>query len=68
MFNSYEMTRALVAERQETLRHEARQHHLIRGVRRGRRAAAAAVRTVRRPAAVRPPAPTLRGTEDRLAA
>ena len=28
MFNSYEMTRALVAERQETLRHEARQHRL----------------------------------------
>ena len=28
MFNSYEMTKAFVAERQETLRHEARQHRL----------------------------------------
>jgi hypothetical protein len=30
MFTSYEMTRAFVAERQDTLRHEARQHHLGR--------------------------------------
>ena len=37
MFNSYEMTRAFVAERQETLRHEARQHRLVRGIRRTRR-------------------------------
>jgi hypothetical protein len=37
MFNSYEMTRALVAERQGTLRHEARQHRLARGARRARR-------------------------------
>jgi hypothetical protein len=39
MFNSYEMTRALVAERQQTLRHEARQHQLGRLTRRGRRPA-----------------------------
>jgi hypothetical protein len=38
MNNSYEMTRALVAERQGTLRHEARQHRLAKG-RRARRAA-----------------------------
>jgi hypothetical protein len=68
MFNSYEMTRALVAERQDTLRHEARQHRLARGVRRGRRAASAAVGTVRRATAVRPAAPVVRGTEDCLAA
>jgi hypothetical protein len=37
MFNSYEMTRALVSERQGTLRHEARQHRLARGTRRARR-------------------------------
>ncbi len=37
MFNSYEMTRALVAERQGTLRHEARQHRLARGSRRTHR-------------------------------
>ena len=34
---SYEMTRALVAERQTTLRHEARQHRLGRLTRRPRR-------------------------------
>ncbi len=38
MFNNYEMTRAFVAERQGTLRHEARQHRLGRGARRARRA------------------------------
>ena len=37
MFNSYEMTRALIAERQGTLRHEARQHRLGRSSRRARR-------------------------------
>ena len=37
--NSYEMTRALVAERQETLRHEARQHRLRSGARRVSRSA-----------------------------
>ena len=37
MFNSYEMTRAFVAERQGTLRHEARQHRLAQSFRRGRR-------------------------------
>ena len=34
---SYEMTRALVAERQENLRHEARQHRSVRRTRRTRR-------------------------------
>jgi len=34
---SYEMTRALVAERQGTLRNEARQHRLGRLTRRSRR-------------------------------
>ena len=33
----YEVTRALVAERQTTLRHEARQHRLGRLTRRSRR-------------------------------
>jgi hypothetical protein len=37
MFNSYEMTRALVSERHDTLRHEARQRRLTRGFRRSRR-------------------------------
>jgi hypothetical protein len=37
MFNSYEMTRALVAERQGTLHHQARQHRLARIGRRPRR-------------------------------
>jgi hypothetical protein len=46
MFNSYDMTRALVAERQQTLRHEARQHRRLRRVRRGR-----PVSTDQRPAA-----------------
>jgi hypothetical protein len=40
MFTSYDMTRAFVAERQETLRHEARQHHQGRAGRRGRRGVA----------------------------
>ena len=40
MFNSYEMTRAFVAERQDTLRHEARRHHLLRGARATRSARA----------------------------
>jgi hypothetical protein len=35
--NSYEISRALVAERQASLRHEAREHRSIRG-RRGRKA------------------------------
>ena len=35
--HSYEMTRALVGERQSTLRHEARQHRLGRLSRRTRR-------------------------------
>jgi len=39
MFNTYEITRALVAERQGTLRHEARQHRLGRRSRQARRSA-----------------------------
>jgi hypothetical protein len=35
--HSYEMTRALVAERQGTLRHEAREHRIGRRPRRARR-------------------------------
>ncbi|MFL6207189.1 MAG: hypothetical protein ACJ739_17735 [Acidimicrobiales bacterium] len=35
--HSYEMTRALVAEHQQTLRHEARQHRSVRRNRRTRR-------------------------------
>ncbi len=46
MFNSYEMTRAFVAERQGTLRHEARQHRLGRGVHRGHRGTSV-VRSIR---------------------
>jgi hypothetical protein len=38
MFNSYEMTRAFVSERQGTLRHEARQNRLARGRRQARQA------------------------------
>jgi hypothetical protein len=63
MFTSYEMTRAFVAERQETLRHEARQHHLGRGRRRDRGAGRPAVQGVR-PAPPRPaPAPITDCTE-----
>lgn len=65
MFNSYEMTRALVAERQQTLHHEARQHRLARGARRG---ASIEVRTVRGAAPVDPAPPIVRGADDRLAA
>ena len=36
MFNSYEMTRAFVSERQGTLRHEARQNRLASGIRSAR--------------------------------
>ncbi len=37
MFNSYEMTRALITERQGNLHHEASQNRLARTARRGRR-------------------------------
>ena len=62
MFNSYEMTKTFVTEHQETLRHEARQHHLAKSRRRGRRATpmAPAVRL----AASSDPAPTV-GQADR---
>lgn len=36
MFTSYHLHRALAADRQQTLRHEARQHHLVRLARRAR--------------------------------
>ena len=38
MFNSYDMNRALVAERQNQLLGEARQHRLARKARKARRA------------------------------
>jgi hypothetical protein len=50
--HSYEITRALVAEHQGTLRHEARQHRLGRLTRRTRRG---------RPAAGSTPRPRLAG-------
>jgi hypothetical protein len=65
MFNSYEMTTALVAERQETLRHEARRHHRVWGRRVTR---GAATTNVTRLAAPEDPAPSGPTTEDRLAA
>ena len=68
MFNSYETTRAFVAERQQTLRHEARQHHRIRDRRRGGRGGAGPVRPVRLPAPVDPAAATPPLPEDCLAA
>ena len=55
MLNSYEMTRVLVAERQGTFRHEARQHRLARGARRARRTSGDA-RVTRLPAPVDPAA------------
>lgn len=36
MFTNYHLNRALVADRHQTLRHEARQHHLARLARRAR--------------------------------
>jgi hypothetical protein len=67
MFNSYEMTKALVVERQGTLRHEARQHRLARIGRRTRRTEPEA-RSLR--AAVDAPGPPahLHRLEDRTAA
>jgi len=65
MFNSYEMTTALVAERQQTLRHEARRHHLVWGRRVTR---AAGVNNVTRLAAPQEPAPSGASTGDRRAA
>jgi hypothetical protein len=65
MFNSYEMTRALVAERQQTLRHEARRHHLLWGHRATR---SAGTNNVTRLAAPAPPAPSGGSVEERPAA
>jgi hypothetical protein len=65
MFNSYEMTRALVAERQETLHHEARRHHLLWGRRASR---SAGTNNVTRLAAPEDPAPSGAAAEHRAAA
>ena len=67
MFNSYEMTRAFVAERQGTLRHEARQHRLGRGARQARRASTE-TKLLRLAAPADPASPARRSLEDRRAA
>lgn len=67
MFNSYEMTKAFVTERQETLRHEARQHHLAKGRRRGRRATPSAP-AVRLAASADPAPAVTRSDPNQLAA
>ena len=67
MFTTYEMTRAFVAERQETLRHEAREHHQGRTGRRGRRSTTTR-RTAPEAAPVELPTRPATGGEDRLAA
>ena len=67
MFNSYEMTRAFVAERQGTLRHEARQHRLARGIRRGHRASPV-VRSIRGAVSADVPSADTGSHPDRLAA
>jgi hypothetical protein len=67
MFNSYEMTRALVAERQGTLRHEARQHRLARGVRRTVRGSSE-VRSIRAAVSADVPSADAGALEERLAA
>ena len=67
MFTSYEMTKAFVAERQEILRHEARQHHLGRGRRRSQRRAVGR-RTASGATPVELPSRAPRRTQDRMAA
>jgi hypothetical protein len=67
MFNSYEMTRAFVAERQGTLRHEARHHRLGRGRRQTRRDTGGG-RVVRLARPAEPAAPVTGSREDRAAA
>ena len=64
--HSYEMTKALVAERQGTLRHEARHHRLGRGHRQTRRDTGGG-RVVRLTAPADPAAPA-GPVEDRAAA
>ena len=66
MNNSYEMTRAFVAERQGTLRHEARQHRLAKGARQARRTSGEA-RVTRLPAPVDPASPGASLGEQRAA-
>jgi len=67
MFNSYEMTRALVAERQGTLRHEARQNRLARSGRRGHRGNPV-VRSIRAAVSADVPSADAGPLDDRLAA
>ncbi len=67
MFNSYEMTKAFVNERQETLRHEARQHRLAKGFRRGR-GATTSTATVRLATSADPTPPVTRSDSNQLAA
>jgi hypothetical protein len=67
MFTNYDMTKAFVAERQETLRHEARQHRLGRSHRRRqRRPVARRVAPIATPVEL-PSRPTS-GATDRMAA
>ena len=67
MFNSYEMTKAFVNERQETLRHEARQHRLATAFRRGR-GATTSTATVRLATSADPTSPVTRSDPDQQAA
>ncbi|MEQ1787351.1 MAG: hypothetical protein ABL966_09880 [Acidimicrobiales bacterium] len=67
MFNSYEMTKTLVAERQATLHHEARQHRLGRAFRRGHRGQPV-VRSIRAAVSLDRPSAGAAPLEDRLAA
>jgi len=67
MFNNYDMTRAFVAERQGTLRHEARQHRLGRGSRQARRGNPV-VRSIRAAVSADVPSADASPLEERLAA
>ena len=67
MFNSYEMTKAFVNEGPETLRHEARQHRLAKGFRRGR-GATTSTATVRLATSADPTPPVTRSDPDQQAA
>lgn len=67
MFNSYEMTKTFVAERQATLHHEARQHRLAQAIRRGHRDHPV-VRSIRAAVSADVPSADTAPLEDRLAA
>ncbi len=67
MFNTYEMTKAFVAERQGTLRHEARQNRLARSAHRGHRGSSV-VRSIRAAVSADVPSADASPLEDRLAA